>query len=375
MGAHARFSPSSGKRYLSCPPSLRLEEQFEDEQSPYAAEGSAGHAMAEYLINKHLKKRTRRPTSDYYTEELMEAVEEYSSYCIEQIEQARAACGSPLISVEQKVSLEEHIEGCFGTADMVIATDGKLQIIDLKLGKGVVVDAEENIQLMIYGQGALDMVSVLYDISTVELTIVQPRLEHFSTWEISADDLRKWTAEVLEPGAKMALAGEGEYKAGDHCRFCRARFKCRARAGEYLKLAQAEFAEPLLMSDEEIAEVLKKADALKRWAEEIYTYAQNEAVVNHKEWPGFKLVLGRSNRKYTDEADAAEAAKQAGYTDIYKQSLIGITEMEKLMGKKKFNEILGNYVYKPDGKVTLVPDSDKREAVKTATAEADFKEE
>lgn len=375
MGAHARFSPSSGKRYLSCPPSLRLEEQFEDEQSPYAAEGSAGHAMAEYLINKHLKKRTRRPVSDYYTEELMEAVEEYASYCIGQIEQARAVCGSPFISVEQKVSLEEHIEGCFGTADMVIATDGKLQIIDLKLGKGVVVDAEENIQLMIYGQGVLDMVSALYDISTVELTIVQPRLEHFSTWEISADDLRKWTAEVLEPGARMALAGEGEYKAGDHCRFCRARFKCRARADEYLKLAQAEFAEPPLMSDEEIAEVLKKADALKRWAEEIYTYAQNEAVVNHKEWPGFKLVLGRSNRKYTDETDAAEAAKKAGYTDIYKQSLIGITEMEKLMGKKKFNEILGNYVYKPDGKVTLVPDSDKREAVKTATAEADFKEE
>lgn len=375
MGAHARFSPSSGKRYLSCPPSLRLEEQFEDEQSPYAAEGSAGHAMAEYLINKHLKKRTRRPVSDYYTEELMEAVEEYASYCIGQIEQARAVCGSPFISVEQKVSLEEHIEGCFGTADMVIATDGKLQIIDLKLGKGVVVDAEENIQLMIYGQGVLDMVSALYDISTVELTIVQPRLEHFSTWEISADDLRKWTAEVLEPGARMALAGEGEYKAGDHCRFCRARFKCRARADEYLKLAQAEFAEPPLMSDEEIAEVLKKADALKRWAEEIYTYAQNEAVVNHKKWPGFKLVLGRSNRKYTDETDAAEAAKKAGYTDIYKQSLIGITEMEKLMGKKKFNEILGNYVYKPDGKVTLVPDSDKREAVKTATAEADFKEE
>lgn len=375
MGAHARFSPSSGKRYLSCPPSLRLEEQFEDEQSPYAAEGSAGHAMAEYLINKYLKKRTRRPTSDYYTEELMEAVEEYASYCIGQIEQSRVVCGSPFISVEQKVSMEEHIEGCFGTADMVIATDEKLQIIDLKLGKGVVVDAEENIQLMIYGQGVLDMVSALYDINTVELTIVQPRLEHFSTWEISADDLRKWTTEVLEPGARMALAGEGEYKAGDHCRFCRARFKCRARTDEYLKLAQAEFAEPPLMSDEEIAEVLKKADALKRWAEEIYTYAQNEAVVNHKEWPGFKLVLGRSNRKYTDETDAAEAAKKAGYTDIYKQSLIGITEMEKLMGKKKFNKILGNYVYKPDGKVTLVPDSDKREEVKTATAEADFKEE
>ena len=173
----------------------------------------------------------------------------------------------------------------------------------------------------------------------------------------------------------MALAGEGEFKAGDHCRFCKARFTCRARAEEYLKLAQMEFAEPALMSDEEIAEVLSKADALKKWAEEIYTYAQNEAVVNHKEWPGYKLVLGRSNRKYTDEEDVAEAAQKAGYTDIFKKSLIGITEMERLMGKKKFNEILGSLVYKPNGKVTLVPDSDKREAVKTATAEADFKED
>ena len=146
-------------------------------------------------------------------------------------------------------------------------------------------------------------------------------------------------------------------------------------AEEYLKLAQMEFAEPALMSDEKIAEVLSKADALKKWAEEVYTYAQNEAVVNHKEWPGYKLVLGRSNRKYTDEDEVAEAAQKAGYTDIYKKSLIGITEMERLMGKKKFNEILGSLVYKPDGKVTLVPDSDKREAVKTATAEADFKED
>ena len=179
---------------------------------------------------------------------------------------------------------------------------------------------------------------------------------------------------MLEPGAAKALAGEGEFKAVDHCRFCKARFTCRARAEEYLKLAQMEFAEPALMSDEKIAEVLSKADALKKWAEEVYTYAQNEAVVNHKEWPGYKLVLGRSNRKYTDEDEVAEAAQKAGYTDIYKKSLIGITEMERLMGKKKFNEILGSLVYKPDGKVTLVPDSDKREAVKTATAEADFKE-
>ncbi len=375
MGAHARFSPSSGKRYLSCPPSLLLEEQFPDEQSPFAAEGTAGHEMAEHLINKYLKKRTKRPVSEYYTDELMEAVESYVEYVISQIEQTRADTDTPFFGVELKVSLAHRVGGCFGTADMVAVSNTRIHIIDLKMGKGVRVDAEENVQLMIYGLGVLDMLGFLYDIDTVELTIVQPRIENFSTWEISAEDLLKWGKEVFEPGAAKALAGEGEYKAGDHCRFCKARFTCRARAEEYLKLAQMEFADPPLMSDKEVAEVLSKADALKKWAEEVYAYAQNEAVTNHKEWPGFKLVLGRSNRKYTDETDVAEAAKKAGYTDIYKQSLIGITEMERLMGKKKFNEILGSYVYKPDGKVTLVPDSDKREAVKQTTAEADFKEE
>lgn len=375
MAAHARFSPSSGKRYLSCPPSLRLEEQFEDEQSPYAAEGTAGHAMAEYLINKHLKKRVKRPVSDYYSDELMEAVEDYTTYGIEVIEKAKQDCDSPFVAVELRVSLDHRVEGCFGTADLVVVDSKKVHIIDLKLGKGVMVDAEQNVQLMIYGLGVLDMLECLYDIETVELTIVQPRLEHLSTWEISAEELKKWGAEVFEPGANMALAGEGTYSAGDHCRFCKARFNCRERANEYLKLAQMEFAEPPLLSDEEVAEVLAKADALKKWAEEIYTYAQNEAIVNHKEWQGYKLVLGRSNRKYTDEEDVAKAATEAGYTDIYKSTLIGITEMERLMGKKKFNEILGAYVYKPDGKVTLVPDSDKREAINLSTAEADFKED
>ena len=168
---------------------------------------------------------------------------------------------------------------CFGTADMVVVDSHKIHIIDLKLGKGVVVDAEQNVQLMIYGLGVLDMLGFLYEIDTVELTIVQPRIEHFSTWEISAGELLAWGKDVLEPGVAKALSGEGEFKAGDHCRFCKARFTCRARAEEYLKLAQMEFAEPALMSDEEIAEVLSKADALKKWAEEVYTYAQNEAVV------------------------------------------------------------------------------------------------
>jgi len=375
MGAHSVFPPSSAKRYLNCTPALKLEQQFEDEQSPYAAEGSAGHALAEHLIKKHLKKRSKRPVSEFYTDELVEAVDDYVGYCVEQIEDAKKECSDPVFEVERRTDISKHIEGCFGTADMVIVTDRKIHVIDLKLGKGVMVDAEHNEQLMVYGLGILDFYEVLYDIETVELTIVQPRLEHLSTWEISVDELKAWAEAELEPKAKMALAGEGEYKAGEHCRFCKARFTCRARAEEYLKMAQMEFAEPALLSDEEIAEVLTKADALKKWAEEVYSYAQNEAVTNHRQWPGFKLVLGKSNRKYTDEEEVAEAAKNAGYTDIFKTSLIGITDMEKLMGKKKFSEILGNLVYKPEGKVTLVPESDKREAIQTATAEADFKEE
>ena len=156
------------------------------------------------------------------------------------------------------------------------------------------------------------MLGFLYEIDTVELTIVQPRIEHFSTWEISAEELLAWGKDVLEPGAAKALAGEGECKAGDHCRFCKARFTCRARAEEYLKLAQMEFKEPDLMSDEEIAEVLSKADALKKWAEEVYTYAQNEALVNHNAWPEYKLDLGRTNRTYTHQHDVAQAAQKPG---------------------------------------------------------------
>ncbi|TCL60550.1 uncharacterized protein DUF2800 [Kineothrix alysoides] len=374
MGVHSRLSPSAAKQILNCTPSLTTGERFKDEESPYAAEGSAGHALAEYLVKRYLKIRTRRPTSDYYTEELVEAVEEYVAYVIEQIEEAKKMCKYPILTVEQRVDLSIYVEGCFGTADMVIVTDTKVHIIDLKLGKGVEVSAEGNYQLMIYALGVVATVEMLFEIETVELTIVQPRLCNFSTWEMSVADLKRWAEEEFVPKAKMALAGEGEFHAGDWCRFCKARFQCRERAQEYLKIAQMEFKDPPLLTDEEMAEVLLKTDGLKKWVEEVYTYAQSEAANNHREWPGFKLVEGRANRKYTDEEKVVEAAKSAGYTDVFKQTLIGITEMERLMGKKQFNEILGGLIYKPQGKVTLVPESDKREPINLATASDDFAE-
>lgn len=375
MGAHARFSPSAANRLIHCPPSLVLGEAFEDEESPYAAEGSAGHALAEHLIKKYLKQRTTRPVSDYYSDDLLEAVDDYVSFVIGEIEEARQKYTSPLFSVEQRVDVSNYVPDCFGTADMVIVTDRMVHIIDLKLGKGVPVYAEDNPQLKIYGLGVLELAEMLFNIENVRLTIYQPRLSNSSTWDISPSDLKAWGEKTLRPAGELALKGEGDLSAGSWCRFCKARFTCRQRAEENLKLAQMEFKAPALLTDDEIAEVLRTADELAKWASDVYAYAQDQAIIHHKVWKGFKLVMGKSNRKYTSEEEVAAAASAAGYTDIYKKSLIGITEMERLMGKKEFARILGALIYKPEGKVTLVPESDKREAIQSSTAEADFKED
>ena len=375
MGAHARNSPSALHRTLNCTPSLVLGEQFADEESSYAAEGSAGHALAEHLIKKHLKLRTKRPVSDYYSDDLLEAVDDYVSFVIGEIEDAKHECKQPVFAVEQRVDISDYATDCFGTADMVIVTDKVVHIIDLKLGRGVEVNAVENPQLMAYGLGVLAMAEMLYDVETVRLTIYQPRINNYSSWDITPDDLKKWGEEILKPRSAMAMTGAGEFHAGSWCRFCKARNQCRARAEEFLKLAQMEFRQPALLSDAEIAEVLKVSDELAKWSADVYAYAQDQAIVHGKQWMGYKLVEGRSNRKYSSDAEVEQAAKSAGYTDIYKQSLIGVTEMERLMGKKEFARVLGQYVYKPQGKITLVPDSDKREAITQSTAAADFQEE
>ena len=372
---HARFSPSAANRRLHCTPSLVLEEQFADEESEYAAEGSAGHALAEHLIRKYLKLRTERPQSDFYTDELLDAVNQYVSFITEEIEEAKKACACPIFSVEQQLDASKYVQGCFGTADMLIITDHVVHIIDLKLGKGVPVYAEQNPQLMIYGLGALAMAELVNDIDTIRLTIFQPRLNNSSTWDITPSALREWGESTLKPLGAMALIGAGDFHAGDWCRFCKARVKCRARAEEYLKLAKMEFRQPTLLNDEEIAQILSKSDEIAKWASDVYAFAQDEAILHGKQWDGFKLVEGRSNRKYTSEHDVQMAAEASGYHDIYNKSLIPITQMEKLMGKDNFKRILGAFVSKPQGKVTLVPNSDRREAIGNNTAEAEFKEE
>lgn len=296
------------------------------------------------------------------------------SFVIGEIEDARRACQSPVLLVEQRVDASEYVDSCFGTADMVIITDKVAHVIDLKLGKGVEVHAEENPQLMIYGLGVLNMAEALYDIETVRMTIFQPRLGNSSTWSVSPEYLKRWGEEVLRPAGAQALMGAGDFSAGTWCRFCRARNQCRARAESFLEMAKMEFQQPALLSDEEVAAVIAKADELSKWAADVYAFAQDEAILHGKQWPGYKVVEGRSARRYASDEEVIQAATAAGYTDIYKRSLIGVTEMERLMGKDNFRAIIGPLVVKPKGKLTLVPESDKRQAITNDTAQEDFQE-
>ena len=371
---HAVLSASSSHRWLNCNPSARLEQEFEDRETEAAAEGTAAHALAEHKLRKALKMRSSRPQSQFDSDEMEEHTDSYVEFVLEQLERAKQYCTDPMILIEQKLDFSCYVPDGFGTGDCLIVADKTLHIIDFKYGLGVLVDAYENPQMMLYALGALRIFDSLYDIEKVSMSIFQPRRENVSTWSIPVTELKQWADETLKPKADLAYAGKGEYVPGAWCQFCKAAVKCRARADARMELAKYEFALPPLLTDAEIEDILGKLDDLTKWANEIIAYAQDAAINHGKHWTGFKVVESKTNRKYTDEAAVIEAANAAGYHDIYKKSLISITEMEKLMGKKTFSEILGEYVKKPQGKPTLVPASDKRPAIITTGANNDFNE-
>ena len=370
---HAKLSASSAHRWMNCNPSANLEREFADKTSEAAAEGSAAHALCEHKLRKALKMRSVRPVSKYDSDEMEMYTDSYVEFVLEQIEVAKQHCTDPFVLIEQRLDFSCYVPDGFGTGDCLIVADKLLHIIDFKYGLGVLVDAAENPQMMLYALGALQLFDALYDIDTISMSIFQPRRENVSTWTITVAELKEWAEKILRPKAELAFKGEGEFNPGPWCTFCKAAVKCRARAEEKLALAQYEFAKPPLLTDEEIEDILSRLDDLTKWANEIAAYAQDAAINHGKQWNGFKLVEGRSVRKYSDEAAVVAAATAAGYRDIYKKSLIPITEMEKLMGKKTFAEVLGGLVIKPHGKPTLVPASDKRPAIHSG-ANHDFTE-
>lgn len=369
---HAILSASSSHRWLNCNPSARLEQEFADRETDAAAEGTAAHALCEHKLRRALKMRSKKPISPYDCDEMDAYTDAYVEFVMEALTEAKQECKDPLVLIEQKLDFSCYVPDGFGTGDCLIVADKLLHIVDLKYGQGVLVDAEQNPQMMLYALGALRLFDSLYDITEVSMSIFQPRRENVSTWTISVDDLLDWAENTLKPKAELAFKGEGEYTPGSWCQFCKAAVKCRARAEAKLQLARYEFAMPPLLSDEEIEDILLKLDDLTKWANEITAYAQDAAVNHGKVWRGFKLVESRTNRRYTDEEAVAQAANAAGYHDIYKKSLIPITEMERLMGKKTFAEVIGSLVEKPKGRPTLVPASDKRPAIVSTGAEQDF---
>lgn len=370
---HAILSASSSHRWLNCSPSARLEQEFEDRETEAAAEGTAAHALCEHKLRRALKLQSRRkPISKYDCDEMDLHTDNYVQFVLETLAEARQHCADPLINIEQRLDFSCYVPDGFGTGDCIIISDKTMHVIDFKYGQGVLVEAEQNPQMMLYALGALRLFDSLYDIDEVAMTIYQPRRENISTWTIAVDDLKAWAETELVPKAKLAYEGKGEYLPGPWCTFCKAAVKCRARAEEKLRLAQYEFARPPLLTDAEIEDILDKLSDLTSWANEIMAYAQDAALNQGKQWRGWKVVEGRSNRKYSNEEAVIEAANAAGYHDIFRKSLIPLTEMEKLMGKQEFHDILGGLIVKPAGKPTLVPVSDKRPAI--TSANIDFNE-
>ena len=363
MAKHAALSASSSHRWMNCPPSVRLTEHIADSGSIYAAEGSEAHALCEYKLRRLLGMDAENPLDcpgglQYYDSTMEDAANGYVAFVMELLEEIRKTCSDPIVMVEQRLNFSRWVKDGFGTGDAVIVADGILQIVDFKYGTGVPVSAEDNSQMRLYALGALDMFGELYDVDTVKMTIYQPRLSNISTDSVSKDDLLDWAESTLRPVAELAYKGEGEMNAGSWCRFCKLRTTCRKRAEANLALAQHDFKLPPTLSDEEIAIILDQLDDLTSWAADIREYALT-AALSGTHFDGWKLVEGRANRRYTNEEAVAQAEIGSGH-DPYERKLLGITAMEKLLGKKQFATLLADLVERPQGKPTLVPASDKR---------------
>ena len=370
---HAVLSASSSERWLNCPPSARLCEAYEDKGSDYAAEGTDAHALCEFRLKQVLGIPTDNPIENlsWYNEEMEDCAAGYAAYVSELLETAKQTCADPVVMIEQRVDFSRWVKEGFGTADCIVIADGVLNICDYKNGQGCLVLADRNPQMMLYALGALEIFDGIYDIDTVRMTIYQPRKSNISVYEMDKADLYEWANSELTQKAQLAYEGQGSFSCGEWCRFCKAKAECRERAEANLALARYDFEEPPLLTDEEIAGILDKVDALTAWAADVKEYALRQAV-SGTAFPGWKLVEGRSNRKYTSEAAVAAAVEGAGF-DPYERKVLGVTAMQKMLGKTRFEELLAPYIEKPQGKPTLVRSSDKRS--EWNTAKNDFMEE
>lgn len=378
MAKHALLSASSASRWLNCPKSVRLTEDIPDgESSSFAAEGTLAHAIAEDYLREYATGKGRT-VEDYVVPEkfkgnplfydgMYQDVTPYLEYVVSTFEgKSRVAT----LDIEARLDFSKYVPSGFGTGDAVIIDNGTLEICDLKFGKGVLVEAENNPQIMLYGLGALHAYDYIFDIRNVKMTIVQPRLDHVASFVLSADELRDWGVNTVSPIAKLAYNGQGDQKAGDWCRWCKIKATCKARAEKQgqtvAMMAEAE------LTDDQICQILTASAEIKAWLSDIESHTV-QRLSDGETLPGWKLVEGRSNRKIKEPEALAEKLLNCGVdaARIYKpQELQSLTALEKAVGKARFNELCGEFVYKPQGKATLVPESDKRPAL--GSVENDF---
>lgn len=367
--SHAVLSASSSSRWLACPPSAQLCAALPDTVTDYAREGTCAHELAEYKVQKLLGNPDSNPVEnlDFYDTEMEDCTDSYAQYIAEQL----STLQEPMVLVEQRLDFSRYVPDGFGTGDCVIVADDVLTVIDFKYGKGVAVSANHNSQMMLYALGALELFDALYDIAEIRMVIFQPRIQNLSECTLPLSELLHWAETELKPKAALAARGEGDFCAGEHCRFCKVKATCRKRAEYNLQLAKYDFAMPDKLTDTEIETILATADQLTAWVADVKEYALRQAL-SGKQWHGYKVVAGKSNRKYTNPAAVAEAVQSYGKNPYKEPELLGVTAMEQLLGRTQFEALLGSLTEKPQGKPTLVPYSDKRPA--WSNAQEDFNE-
>lgn len=382
--SHALLSASGSHRWINCPASPLLEERFpEQESSPYAEQGTLAHELAEIMLKvdlriitlpKYRMQLTELKKNKHWYDNILEDVKPYVDYVKQQFQEAKRKDPFAKILIEQKFDLSKYVEGGFGTSDCAIVHSGKIEVIDLKFGEGQLVTAKENPQLKYYALGILDQ---LYDHDGiyVTMTIVQPRMDNVQSWGMPSAFLRKWGEEVLKPKAIEAHSGEGEQKPGDWCHYCKVRPKCRALHDKAMEVVKVDFEDPKLINDKELFKVYQEADSITKWLSAVKAVVLKEAL-DGKKWPGYKLVEGRSNRVFKDEAKVVEALEENLFeADQFTNSkLKGLGDLEKLLGKKGFETILGKHIHKPPGAPTLVADTDNRPIFGLGQIEKDFAE-
>ncbi|GAB3024578.1 DUF2800 domain-containing protein [Niabella terrae] len=357
---------------MACPPSARLESLLPESTSRYADEGTLAHSLGEWIIRlkmgwisdqKFQVELKKIKKSEHYCKELHDYADDYAMFVFSKFVEVQAVDPTAIIQIEQRLDYSDYVAGGFGTGDVIIIGGGWLYLIDLKYGAGVKVEAHENSQLKLYGLGALSEYDYAYKIDNVSLNIYQPRMDNFPEFTISVPSLKKWGKQDVMPKAKMAWDGKGEFCAGDHCRFCKVYATCKTRMEYSMGITKYDYLKANLMKDSEVAEVLEKGGPIKSWITAVEKYALEQAVNEGKQWPGFKVVAGRSNRFYTKPEKIAEILKKHKYADddIFNKTLVGIGGLEKLLGKEQFNILVGPYTAKPDGAPTLVDISDTRE--------------